>query len=79
MTTIHPMEHAACIVVAGMTMPVRLYVGPQKAIATSFDWREARDGETPCEALQALSRAVEERIWRALAESRVQQKRSMTV
>ena len=42
-------------------------------IATLANWRVASAGETPCDALQALTREVHRRMHRALAKVRAEE------
>lgn len=58
------------IQLGNLSLPAVLtQVGPL-FVATSPDWRLAEAGPTPCDALQALSRLLDERLREALELSR---------
>lgn len=54
----------------GVSLPCLVTQKGPRYVATLLDWRLARDGENACDALQALTRAVNERLLRAFAALR---------
>lgn len=65
--------HISWLVIGWLPTPVPAHVvaDPEWGyVASSADWRIARRGEGPCEALCALAEAIEERIHHAMVASR---------